>query len=93
MYETREFEFEGRKYEIRIASDGYTIRVRAFLNGVPANGYSYLVDVITAFDIKRSELPVDPLEDLIETAKNDVKKKMWERYLEAVEQLKNQENT
>jgi hypothetical protein len=33
------FSFEGKNYEIRIASDGATIRIRAFLNGKPANGY------------------------------------------------------
>ncbi len=84
------FEFEGKSYEIRVVSDGTTIIVRAFLNGHPANGYSYSVDLPTAVDITR-QLRIDPVQNLIETAIRDVKEKLWERYLEAI-QLHNEEH-
>ena len=93
MYETREFGFDGKKYEVRIASDGHTTRIRTFLNGKPANGYTYSVDLITASEIKESLLSVDPVEELVKTAISDVKEKTWDRYLEAVKQLKENENT
>jgi hypothetical protein len=30
---------DGKHYEIRCAFDGYTVHVRAFLDGRPANGF------------------------------------------------------
>jgi hypothetical protein len=84
MFEKREFEFEGNKYEIRISSDGWTTNIRVFLNNKPANGYSYSVDLSIIIDSKKGKLPVDPVEDLIKTAENDIKEKRWEKYLEAI---------
>jgi len=78
------FSFEGKDYEIRIVSDGATIRIRAFLNGKPANGYAYEINTITLFDLKR-QIGFDGVKDLIQSAKEDVEQKKWERYLEAVD--------
>jgi hypothetical protein len=47
------FSCDGNDYEIRVTSDGVTVSVRAFLNGTPANGYVYQVNLITAFDLKK----------------------------------------
>lgn len=85
------FSFEGKDYEIRIASDGATIRIRAFLNGKPANGYVYEINTITLFDLKR-QIEFDGIKDLIQSAKEDVEQKRWERYLEAVD-LVNKKST
>ena len=84
MYETKEFEFEGKTYEIRIVSDGWKTRIRVFLNNKPANGYEYSVELPIIIDAKRGKLPFDPKEELIKNAENDVKEKRYERYLEAV---------
>lgn len=84
MFEKREFEFEGKIYETRISSDGWTTNIRVFLDGKPANGYTYSVELPVIVDAKKGKLPIDPKEDLIETAKNDVKEKRWEKYLEAI---------
>ena len=82
--ETVTFQNDGKDYEIRITSDGFTTRIRVFLDGKPANGYTYSVDSVTAFDLRRV-LGVKAIDDLIETAKNDIINKNWERFLEAIE--------
>jgi hypothetical protein len=67
-----------------VASDGHTIHVRAFLNGKPANGYTYSVEVLTQVDAKMSGTLIDPVEELIKTAIADVKNGIWENYVAAV---------
>ena len=89
MFEKREFEFENKKYEIRISSDGWITNIRVFLDGKPANGYSYAVELPIILDAKHGKLPIDPKEDLIETAKRDIEEKRYERYLEAIGHKKN----
>jgi hypothetical protein len=84
MYDKRSFDHDGKTYEIRIASDGHTIRIRAFLNGKPANGYTYSVEVLTQVDAQMSGALIDPIEELIKTAISDVKNGIWEKYVAAV---------
>jgi hypothetical protein len=84
MYETKEFEFENKSYEIRIVSDGWKTRIRVFLDGKPANGYEYSVELPVMINAKNGKLPFDPKEELIVNAENDVREKRYERYLEAV---------
>ncbi|MCI2245724.1 hypothetical protein L3067_14035 [Xanthomonas sp. PPL568] len=84
MYETHPFDHNGKKYEVRSASDGCTIRVRAFLDGKPANGYTYQVEISTQIDAVMSGSAVNPARDLIEIAISDVKRGIWEQYLAAV---------
>ena len=82
MYDKRSFNHDGKEYEIRIASDGHTIHIRAFLNGKPANGYTYSVEVLTKAEI--SGTSINPYEQLVETAITDVKNGTWESYVAAV---------
>lgn len=77
------FSFEGKGYEIRVVSDGFTIRIRAFSGNQPANGYTYEVNTMTALDLKRL-IGFDAIKDLIRLAQKDVEQKRWDRYLEAV---------
>jgi hypothetical protein len=90
MYDKRTFQHDGKEYEIRVASDGHTIHVRAFLNGKPANGYTYSVEVLTQVDAKMSDALVNPIEELIKTATSDVKNGIWEKYVAAVSAAGNQ---
>ena len=73
MFEKRTFQHDGKDYEIRISSDGCTIRIRTFLNGKPANGYIYSVDLLTQVDAKITGALCNPAEELIKTAESDVK--------------------
>lgn len=81
------FEFEGKNYEVKIFQNGSRYTVRAFLNEVPANGYEYSVEETTNFDIWHYT-DVSGVSHLIETAQADIKNKVWERYLAALEALK-----
>lgn len=84
MYEKRSFEHAGREYEVRFTSDGHTMHIRVFLNGKPANGYTYSVEVLTQIDAKMSGALIDPVEEMIKTAISDAKNGMWEKYVAAV---------
>lgn len=84
MYEKRNFQHDGKEYEIRVASNGHTIHVRAFFNEKPVNGYTYSVEVLTQVDAEMSGALIDPIEELIKTAISDVKNGIWERYSAAV---------
>ena len=88
MYEARAFEFEGRSYEVRIASDGFTTHIRVFFNGKPANGYTYSIDLETRLDAEMTKVLINPLDEMIETAINDIREKTWEHYLEAIKDTK-----
>jgi len=82
------FKANGKDYEIRIISDGATIRLRAFdKTGKPANGYTYQIDVTTNNDLKMIA-GQDGVKEMIKFAKDDVAKKRWEKFLEAVKALK-----
>lgn len=83
-YEVIPFENEGKEYEIRVASDGATIHIRAFYQGKPANGYSYQVDVMKYFDLKKL-IGFDAIRDFINSAKEDIHTKRWEHFVEAME--------
>lgn len=73
MYQATKFDHNGEEYEVRTASDGHTIRVRAFKDGQPANGHSYSVDVLTQTDAQMSDSLIDPVKELIKTAESDVR--------------------
>ena len=90
MYEKRNFQHNGKECEIRVASDGHTIHVRAFLEGRPANGYTYSVEVLTKIGAKMSDAIVDPVEELVRTAISDVKSGIWEEYVSAISSVGNQ---
>lgn len=84
-YQTRTFIHKGNKYEIRVVSDGHTIRVRCFLNGKPANGYSYAVEIPAQIDANMNNGVFNPVEELIKTAEYDVKNGVWDQYVAAVQ--------
>jgi len=83
-YQTRTFQHNGKDYEIRIASDGHTFHVRVFVDGRPANGYTYSVEVLTQIDAAAIGSGIDLLETLIKTAEQDVRNGTWEQYVSAV---------
>jgi hypothetical protein len=79
------FEHNGKKYEVRIISDGNTVFIKTFLNGKPANGYRYSVELITAFELEQV-MGYDGIRDLVEMAKSDVINGTWEKYLKVIKQ-------
>ena len=84
QYETQEFQHNGVAYEVRSATDGTTIWVRAFEGGRPANGYTYSVALETQIVALSDKYPRDLAASLIETAEDDVKSGKCEQYVAAV---------
>lgn len=82
------FDFEGRQYEVYVITEGDRKVVQAYVEDKPANGYSYSIDFLTRLGFKQS-MGYDPLKDLIATAEDDVRLKTWERYCDAVRQVRN----
>lgn len=85
---TVSFQFEGKEYEVRVAYKDGRFCVRAYLNNQLMNGYEYCVDEITDFDFLKSQ-GITAVDHLVEVAQSDVKNKVWEKYIAAVEALKN----
>jgi hypothetical protein len=75
------FTHDGKHYEIRCASDGYSVHVRAFLDGRPANGFEYSVDLPVAVDFRQWE-GLSVVQPLIDYAKNDIVSGSWEKLQE-----------
>ena len=81
ILDTIKYDYHGKNYEIRIlqVTNGYI--VRAFLNGKPANGYSYSVDFYTQIEfewIKNSSV----YSHLIEIAKQDIASGRWDKFIQ-----------
>ena len=72
------FVVRGKQYEIRRSFDGCTLRVRAFLDAKPANGFECAITFSEALDFKEltgsSAVGV-----LTEYAKNDILHRSWEK--------------
>jgi hypothetical protein len=85
LVDSRSFEFEGRRYEIRVALSGNEYRVAAFLGDRRANGYTYCVDVHTDFQISATH-SIHGYQHLMEIAESDVRLKIWESYVSALMQ-------
>jgi hypothetical protein len=81
MTDSIPFTHDGKHYEIRCAFDGYTIHVRPFLDGRPANGFEYSVDLPVAVDF-RQWTGSSAVQPLIDSAKNDIVNGSWEKIQE-----------
>ena len=77
MQQNIHFEFERKTYEVRLSIDGSATRIRVYLDGKPANGYSYIVETAAC-----EHALADPVEEMVDTAISHVKEKTWERCME-----------
>jgi hypothetical protein len=82
LVKTETFEHEGKNYDLKLFSDGWTFTVKSFREGREANGYSYAVVLPTAFDLNRVT-GMDAVRVLFDNARNDIRERNWERYVEA----------
>ena len=87
--ETKEFEYDGKQYEIRywLQDDNETYKVKVFTDNKPANGYDYSISLENVEDLKRNKYPQDLLKDLIKLAENDIREKKWEEYLKTIKNI------
>jgi hypothetical protein len=79
--------FEEKDYEIRLLYNESKITVVAFYNNHPASGYRHQLKLPKKCDIGRL-LEQYPVNELIESCKNDVTEKRWEKLSKVI-----QENT
>lgn len=84
QFETqRSFEFESKKYDIRVASDNVGYKVVVFHDNKRVNPYTYSVDFNTDFNFSATQ-GIHAYSHLMDVAESDVRAKCWERYLEAI---------
>jgi hypothetical protein len=69
---TNPFSAHDRDYEIRVVFDGLTFRLRAFLDGRPANGCEYSVTLETATNME-TYTGVDTVNELVRVAMEHVR--------------------
>src|SRR5713226_6728007 len=82
LLKTEAFTFEERQYEIHLYGNAWDFTVHVYLDGKPANGYSYSVSLPTAMDLRIAR-DLDAVRVLIDDAKRDIENKAWEKYVEA----------
>jgi hypothetical protein len=89
VVKTEQFTFDGRDYEIRATFDDSTrtYEARGYVDGEPANPYSHSVHWDTAYDFGRSSEGT-LVEGIMKIAKDDVRNRIWEGYLDACRELK-----
>ena len=85
LFDSIPFSFENDNFEIRIFYDAITINVVAFLSTYPANGYRYQVKIPKGSDVKKV-LENYPVPELVETCKNDIKEKKWDKLQKIIQE-------
>jgi hypothetical protein len=70
---TQEFIHNGLTFQVRVISDGISVFIRVFKDGVPANGLRYEATLETVHDAA-TVAGLDVVKTLVETAINDIKK-------------------
>lgn len=73
------FKFQENDYMIRIVSKDGEFMARGFLNNRPAS-YMYCIEVTTRGSFMNS-FEYDPLLDMIESIKKDIKGEIWQKHL------------
>src|ERR1700726_1498120 len=74
MQKTTTFEHGGKVYEVRAAPTLNGWKVRIFVEGIPANGFTYSVDSEVYQDAALDGVPEDLVAGLMETAERDFRR-------------------
>jgi hypothetical protein len=77
------FDFENKKYEIRILFGDNTINIAAFRNNYPANGFRRQIK-LTKNSTPEKALDSKMVTDIIDWVKNDIFENRWDTFLSAV---------
>ncbi|KAA3614954.1 MAG: hypothetical protein D8M58_10905 [Calditrichaeota bacterium] len=80
LYKKIPWDYQGKKYEIRIMYQANIINIVSFLDNYPANGFRYQVLLKKDHDIK-SILKAEKLNSLINNAKDDIKENRWGKFV------------
>jgi hypothetical protein len=74
MHKTTTFEHGGKVYEVRAIPTLNDWNVRIFVEGTPANGFTYSVDSEVYQDAALDGVPEDLVAGLMETAERDFRR-------------------
>ena len=74
MHKTTTFEHGGKVYEVRAIPTLNGWKVRIFVEGTPANGFTYSVDSEVYQDAALEGVPEDLVAGLMETAERDFRR-------------------
>jgi hypothetical protein len=74
MHKATTFEHDGKVYEVRAIPTLNGWKVRIFVEGVPANGFTYSVDSEVYQDAAIDGVPEDLVAGLMETAERDFRR-------------------
>jgi hypothetical protein len=74
MHKATTFEHGGKVYEVRAIPTLNGWKVRIFIEGIPANGFTYSVDSEVYQDAAIDRVPEDLVIGLMETAERDFRR-------------------
>ena len=74
MHKATTFEHGGNIYEVRATSTLNGWKIRIFVEGIPANGFTYSVDLEVYQDAAMGGVPEDLVAGLMETAERDFRR-------------------
>ncbi|MFC1490919.1 hypothetical protein ACFL6K_06885 [Candidatus Latescibacterota bacterium] len=83
LLKTIPFDFENKKFEIRILFGDNTLNIAAFRNNYPANGFRRQIK-LTKNSTPEKALESKMVTDIIDWAKNDLFENRWDTFLSAV---------
>jgi hypothetical protein len=83
MPKTTTFEHGGRIYEVRAIPTLNGWKVRIFIDGIPANGFTYSVNSEIYQDAALNRVPEDLVAGLMETAERDFRRGLLQELMTA----------
>jgi hypothetical protein len=79
LFQKITWEYEDKKYEIRILFEDHLINILTFLNNYPANGFRYQIQLPKNAEIQKF-LKIENFTHIIENAKEDIKNERWKHF-------------
>ena len=83
MQQTSTFEHGGKVYEVRAIPTLNGWMVRIFIDGIPANGFTYSVNSEIYQDAALNRVPEDLVAGLMETAERDFRRGLLQELMTA----------
>lgn len=79
LFKTINFNHEAKEYEVRILYDKSNIKIAAFSDNYPANGFRYQIIIPKNVDVNNL-LDLDHFKNFVDLAKNDIIENRWEPF-------------
>lgn len=79
------FTTNGKDYEIQVNFYEQELKIKAFYDGQPVNGYSYQVKLDKVYDLKILA-EKEEVKELVNIAKNDVIERRYEKLIQSLKE-------